>query len=99
MLKYEVFDVDWMTGYNELVNGLTGDDLFEEIMTQKYIATFGQLETYHSWRRTGIPDIPPNPNGAVNEIPRRFPYSVEEQLYNPNMPTGVSITDRVWWDE
>jgi len=99
LLKYDVFDVDWMTGYTEMVDGLSGEGLFEEIMTQKYIATFGQLETYHSWRRTGIPYIPPNPGGAVDEIPRRFPYSVEEQLYNPNMPTGVSITDRVWWDE
>jgi len=99
MMKNGVLDEDWMTGYAELINDLSGNDLLVEIMTQKYIATLGQSETYHSWRRTGIPFIEPNPNGAIPEIPRRFPYSVEEQQYNPNMPTGVTISDRVWWDE
>ena len=69
-------------------------------MTQKYIATFYQPEAYHSWRRTGFPVIPPNPLGAEDEIPRRFPYTSLEMTYNnENVPKGVTITDRVWWDE
>jgi len=99
MLKYGVLDDEWMAGYTDMVSGLSGDELFKEIMTQKYIATFCQPEAYHSWRRTGIPELTPNPNGAEPEIPRRFPYGITEQLYNLNTPTGISITDRVWWDE
>jgi hypothetical protein len=97
--KNEVMDITWLSNYSEMVNTLSGEDLYEEIMIQKYIATFYQPETFHSWRRTGIPEIPVNPNGATTEIPRRFPYPSSEQLYNPNTPTGIEITDRVWWDQ
>jgi hypothetical protein len=97
--KNGVMDTEWLANYSDYVSTLSGEDLFREIMIQKYIATFCQPETFHSWRRTGIPELVPNPNGATPEIPRRFPYSTGEQLYNPNTPTGISITDRVWWDE
>jgi hypothetical protein len=96
--KYGVTDEYWIADYNEKVNALTGDDLFKEIMTQKYIATFYQPEVFHSWRRTGIPVITPNPAGATDEIPRRFPYPPAEIVYNSNVPTGISVTDHVWWD-
>jgi len=97
--KNGVMDETWFAGYSDDVNTLIGDDLYKEIMTQKYIATFYQPETYHSWRRTGIPELIPNPNGATTQIPRRFLYPSSEQLYNPNTPAGIQITDRVWWDE
>ncbi len=97
--KLGVNDPEWLSGYREKIAGMTGETLFAEIMTQKYIATFYQPETYHSWRRTAYPVIPPNPNGLIGEIPRRFLYPTSEQVYNPNVPTGISLTDRVWWDE
>ena len=97
--KTGVMDEIWFSGYTGLVNSLSGDELFKEIMTQKYIATFYQPEAYHSWRRTGIPELTPNPNGATAQIPRRFPYPATEQLYNQHTPTGIKITDPVWWDE
>jgi hypothetical protein len=97
--KNEVMDTTWFSGYTDHVNSLKGDELYKEIMTQKYIATFYQPEAFHSWRRTGMPELTPNPNGATTEIPRRFPYPMSEQLYNPNTPTGIEITDRVWWDQ
>lgn len=96
--KWEVYDEDWFTGFSQYTEGLSGEDILDEILTQKYIATFHQPEAYHSWRRTGIPNIPVNPSGIFNEIPRRFPYPPGEQLENPNTPTGISIIDRVWWD-
>jgi hypothetical protein len=35
----------------------------------------------------------------TREIPRRFPYPQSEREYNnANMPQGLTITDRVWWD-
>jgi len=98
--KFGVYDETWLSEYSDSVENLTGEDLFEEIMTQKYIATFYQAESYHSWRRTGYPVIPPNPLGAEDEIPTRFPYTSLEMTYNnENVPKGVTITDRVWWDE
>jgi hypothetical protein len=96
--KFGVMDGDWMNAYRDRVVQVTGEELLEEIMTQKYIATFYQPEAYHSWRRTGYPVIPPNPVGQMDEIPRRFPYPATEMVWNPNTPTGISITDRVWWD-
>jgi len=98
--KLSVYDESWLAEYASSIADLQGIDLFEEVMTQKYIATFYQPEVYHSWRRTGFPLIPLNPNGAEGQIPRRFPYSSYEQSFNKeNVPQGVSITDRVWWDE
>jgi hypothetical protein len=96
--KYGVKDEDWLSSYTNKIGEMTGEDLYREIMTQKYIATFYQPETYHSWRRTGYPVIQPNPIGQTAEVPRRFPYPISEFYYNPNVPKGVSITDHVWWD-
>ncbi len=98
--KFSVYNESWLIAYTSSIEDLQGNDLFEELMTQKYIATFYQPEVYHSWRRTGYPVIPPNPLGAEAEIPRRFPYSGYELVFNKeNVPQGVTITDRVWWDE
>jgi hypothetical protein len=93
-----VKDEDWLSSYKNKILDLSGNELLEEIMTQKYMATFCQPEVYHSWRRTGYPVLTPNPNGATNEIPTRYPYPISEQVYNQNMPPGIRITDRVWWD-
>jgi hypothetical protein len=97
--KYNVWDEDWLGGYSQEVQQLTGEALFEEIMTQKYFATYYQPEAYHSWRRTGYPVIPPNPIGQTPDIPRRFPYPATEVANNPNTPNGITLMDRVWWDE
>jgi len=70
--------------------------LFNEIMTQKYIALYYQAEPFNDWRRTGLPYLTPNVQGL--EVPRRFPYPTEEITYNPNTPTYGNIWNRVWWD-
>jgi len=96
--KYDVTDSTWLATYaNE-----TGSTIsLKKIMTQKYIALFLQLEVYNDWRRTGFPVLVPSVNGATSAIPRRFPYPTSEKLYNSkNCPTaGVSLTDKVWWDQ
>lgn len=68
----------------------------ELILNQKYIAMFTQTESFADWRRTGFPILTPI-TGA--EIPRRFPYAQNERLFNgANVPVGLTIFDRVWWD-
>jgi hypothetical protein len=70
----------------------------EKIMTQKYIALYSQLEPFNDWRRTGIPAL--SPAAGQNAIPRRLPYPQSERLFNgTNMPSGVTIFDRVFWDK
>lgn len=71
----------------------------EKIMTQKYVALFGQCEVWADWRRTDIPALTPNPQGNVNTIPRRLVTPLSERLYNANAQVVSSIESRVWWDE
>jgi hypothetical protein len=69
----------------------------ENIMTQKYVAMYTQCESWSDWRRTGFPALAPVEG---NEVPRRFPYPQSERLYNgTNMPGGLTIFNRVWWDK
>ena len=66
------------------------------IMTQKYIAMYTQPESFSDWRRSGVPALTPV---SGSNVPRRFPYAQSERLYNgSNMPAGLTIFDRVWWD-
>lgn len=72
----------------------------EQIMTQKYIAMFTNIEAWVDYRRTGLPEIPPAQN-ALGPFPLRFPYPQSERLLNAaNIPAGgVGIGDPVWWDK
>lgn len=98
LLKNNVLDTGWLSVFQTMIEQMDKEELLAAVMTQKYIATFMQPEAFHSWRRTGIPVLTPNPYGATSEIPRRFPYPSTEEIYNQNTPSGVTITDRVWWD-
>ena len=71
----------------------------EKIMNQKYLSSFLQIESWIDWRRTGYPALTKAVGAITSEIPRRLPYPDSERLYNgDNMPTGLTITSRVWWD-
>ena len=67
------------------------------VMEQKYLAMYTQPETFSDWRRTNIPVLTP-PKDAIGETPRRFMYPLSERLYNPNTPSGVKTSDRIFWD-
>jgi len=97
--EYGVFDQAWYDGMKAIIDAKTGDDLFQFIMLQKYIALMYNFEAYNDWRRTGIPSLTPNPLAVANEIPRRFPYPTDALTYNPNTPQDVTIWDRIWWDQ
>jgi Starch-binding associating with outer membrane len=65
------------------------------IMQQKYVAMFNTVEVLNDWRRTGIPSLTP---AVGTKIPRRFLYPIIEKNSNPNVPTGVTVYDPVFWD-
>ncbi|GAB4418794.1 MAG: SusD/RagB family nutrient-binding outer membrane lipoprotein [Bacteroidia bacterium] len=71
----------------------------EKIMTHKYVALFTQIEAYAEWRRTGIPQLSPNPGGQVAGIPRRLPTASVERLYNTNAVVVSDLLQQVWWDQ
>lgn len=96
LAMYGVTDDTWLTDYYGRVDALADGDLFEEIMLQKYIAMFLQPEAYSDWRRTGIPNIQPTTGST---IPKRFPYSTEERLYNKSIPALTDIFVPNWKDE
>lgn len=63
----------------------------ETIMVEKYKSMYGQaiLQTWNDYRRTGFPNLTPNPEGANGNnpsgiIPRRLPYPITERLSNPD---------------
>ncbi|MFC2136712.1 SusD/RagB family nutrient-binding outer membrane lipoprotein [Bacteroidota bacterium] len=87
----------WMYEYQyQIIDRLDNyDQKIEEIMTQKYIATFLNPEAFVDWRRTGYPVGIEKPSRT---LPRRFPYSSEERLYNQNIPATSSIFARNWFD-
>lgn len=80
----------------------------EEIITQKYIATFIQIEPYNDWRRTGYPEIEPVTNEVRTPsgiIPVRYPYPDSELQNNAEnvSATGVpggypALEEHLWWD-
>ncbi len=96
--QYGVFDQAWFDAMKATVAGTTGDDLFKLIMNQKWIAMMYSFEAYNDWRRTGEPELTPNPL-AGQDIPRRFPYPTDALTYNPNTPQNVTIWDHIWWDK
>ncbi|MGB0861335.1 MAG: SusD/RagB family nutrient-binding outer membrane lipoprotein [Saprospiraceae bacterium] len=71
----------------------------EKILTQKYIALYSQLEVYNDFRRKGIPSLSVAANTNATAIATRFPYPGDERRFNnDNMPQGVTVFDKVFWD-
>lgn len=68
--------------------GLTGDQVLQAIMTEKYIALFTNLVVWSDWKRTNLPAFKVTYNGQP--IPRRFLYPQSERTTNPNIPDPSS---------
>ncbi|MEM7162989.1 MAG: SusD/RagB family nutrient-binding outer membrane lipoprotein [Bacteroidota bacterium] len=77
----------------------SGSITLEEIMSQKYVAMYGNPESYTDWRRTGIPALQVAANAQVPSIPTRWPYPQDERLYNTSYPGNAQLTEKVWWDQ
>jgi hypothetical protein len=75
-------DPESLTRYS----GLTGVDLLEAIMLEKYKALFLSPQVWNDWKRTGFPEVVSNVTDPVKDIPRRFMYPVDEENSNDNFP-------------
>lgn len=70
------------------LTGITGVALLDSIMTEKYVATFQNIETFSDYRRTCLPALQPFPTTEFgNKVPGRLFYGVAEENANPNIPT------------
>jgi hypothetical protein len=95
LLREGVFNATWFNDHKITAATIS----LEAIMNQKYLSSFLQVETWSDWRRTGYPTLALATGAVTTEIPRRLPYPDDERLYNgENMPEGLTITSRMWWD-
>lgn len=73
------------------------------IITQKWIAVANSesLEAFFDQNRTGYPNFykvsPTNVTGGL--FPKRLLFPDAELKTNPNTPTQVPLTTKVWWDK
>ncbi|MEP6781550.1 MAG: SusD/RagB family nutrient-binding outer membrane lipoprotein, partial [Gemmatimonadaceae bacterium] len=88
--------------YTPGANGL------KQIGLQKWIALFTQgSEAWAEYRRTGNPaSLVPGPSAILTQIPRRIPYSVDEQSVNAASRAAAvarqgpdNFLTRVYWDK
>ena len=57
---------------------------FVDVMTEKYIAMFQNIDVWSDYKRTCIPTL--IPNGAATEVLGRMPYGSAERTANANIP-------------
>ncbi|MEM6841351.1 MAG: SusD/RagB family nutrient-binding outer membrane lipoprotein [Bacteroidota bacterium] len=91
-------------------NPLTDAIALEQINTQYWVASFfNGPEAFANFRRSGFPDLDPNPfpgqDLTSEEFIRRFTYPSDEIIVNPeNVNAAISrmgpdiLDTRVWWD-
>ena len=110
MLYIGVTQTNTDTYINSLSLSGTQDNKIETIITEKYKSLYGNapIESWTDFRRTGYPNLVPNPNAVsgVNPskiIPRRFLYPISERQTNlTNYNTAISsqgghlLDDDLW---
>ena len=57
---------------------------FTDVMTEKYIAMFQNIDVWSDYKRTCIPVL--TPFGTAPEVLGRMPYGSAERTANPNIP-------------
>ncbi len=70
--------------------GLTGTQVLEAVMMEKYIAMFLNMVVWSDWKRTGYPVF--TMTYSDRPVPRRFLYSIQERNSNPNIPDPATAT-------
>jgi hypothetical protein len=93
--KYGVMNAAFVSAFETEIAALSGDDLLERIIVEKYKHMLAHPEVFNDWRRTGYPKLTPTQGSS---IPRRYPYAQDEVNYNPNNVPEVNVFQRVWWD-
>lgn len=64
--------------------GTSGGQLIHDIMIEKWITLFQNIEAYNDYKRTCVPNLAPA--GTATEIPGRPFYAFSERNTNPNIP-------------
>jgi len=59
---------------------------FVDVMTEKYIAMFQNIDAWSDYKRTCIPTLIPNGTPPAPEVLGRMPYGSAERTANPNIP-------------
>jgi hypothetical protein len=78
--------------------GALGAVTLQDIMIEKWIAMFQNIEAWNDYKRTCIPALTPAGDPQAAEIPGRIPYSLNERQNNPNVPLPSAQPDRNWND-
>jgi len=91
-------DPDEATQYLADMNRDAESITLADVMFQKYVALYTQIEVWTDWRRTGFPQLAYPYNLTESSFPRSFPTPQSESQRNPNSPNVRSVTNRVWWD-
>ncbi len=92
-LQYDAYEeADFTNGGMENPDGVSTDEaLLREILEERYITFFGQIEVFNDTRRTNNETavrVPVVPNTG-SELPERFLYPTTEIDRNPNVPNPV----------
>jgi hypothetical protein len=74
------------------LSGLSGAALLREIMIEKYISQFQNVEVYNDYKRTCLPEI--RPAGTSQAVIGRILYSDTERAANPNIPLPTNQPSR-----
>jgi hypothetical protein len=61
-----------------------GTVTLQDIILEKYIAQFQNIDVWNDFKRTCIPLVKPYQANA--EVPGRLPYGSAERTANPNLP-------------
>jgi hypothetical protein len=73
-----------------------GSVTLADIMTEKYIALFQNIESWNDYKRTCLPAL--TPAAGAPAIPGRLLYPSAETTTNPNFPTPAEQPARNWND-
>lgn len=92
-IRYEAYEAaDFASGGMENQDGISADDaLLREILEERYVTFFGQIEGFNDTRRTEketVVRVPVAPNSGTR-LPQRFLYPTTEIDRNPNVPKPV----------
>lgn len=92
-VQYDAYDAaDFTNGGIENQDNISADDaLLREILEERYITLFGQVEGFNDTRRTeneSVVRVPVQPN-VGNQLPQRFIYPQSEIDRNSNVPNPI----------
>ena len=101
--KFQLSDATAITNLNNVrtsvgLPALVGPITLADIMTEKWIVMFQNIEAWSDYRRTCIPVLSPGGTPVAAAIPGRLPYGLSERQNNPNVPAPAQQPVRNWND-